>query len=252
MALPGLSNIYRTGRYLGDISSLAGPDGGVDAFTSRVGVRVGGKGVGRFQGGLSVFGLIMWAEFLSFLRTEIEKDAAKPYWVGSFAQYAAAIENGFTSSFGGGTQVPPRPFIAPAVRMAAAAHQGQSVSLMGHSGSGLRSGLYEGGKYVSSIKAFARGDIVGRVARVGAGRESSKFFWGTLRDPEKNIIEGYMKTVQKFAKKIVPVDKGVLRASIQVGGSEAELKANSVKSGLNRIALKRLPDSEAQRRLYLS
>ena len=250
MSFSQLSNIYRAGRYLGDASSLLGPDGGIGPFGTRIGRRVGGKGVGRFQGSLSVFGLIMWAEFLSFLRHEIEKDAARPYWVGSFATYAAAIEKGFTSSLTG-TQVPAQPYFDPAVRMTTAGHQGGGLpSLAGRHGSGVRSGLYEGGKYVSSIKAFARGDIVGRVARVGAGQQASKFFWGTLRDPERNIIEGFMLDIKRQAKRLVPVDKGVLRASIQTGATEAELKLNSVKAGLTRIDQMGLSIAEAERRLY--
>lgn len=246
--MAGIGTIYRIGRGLGDTSSLFGGGASISARGSR---RIMGKTVGRFQGGLNVFGLIMWAEFLSFLRHEIEMDAAKPFWVGSFAQYAAAIENGFNSSLGGGRFVPGRPYFAPAIKMAQAGAEGAPLSLTGSGGSGARSGLYEGGKYVSSIKAFARGDVAGRYARIGAGRESSKFFWGTLRDPERNVVEGFVEQIRRHAKKLVPVDKGVLRASIQVGATEADLKKNSVKSGLNRIALKQLSDAEAQRRLYL-
>jgi hypothetical protein len=208
-----------------------------------------GKGVGRFQGRLNIFGLIMWAEFLSFLRHEIEADAAKPYWLGSFAQYAAPIENGFRSSLTG-VYVPPQPYIGPAIKMAQAQHQGGGISLMGRSGTGARAGLYEGGKYMSSIKAFARGDIAGRVARVGAGRESSKFFWGTLSDPQRNIVEGIMNDAKRFAKKLVPVDTGVLRASIQTGATEADLRMRSITAGLNRVELKQLGEAEAARRLY--
>jgi hypothetical protein len=191
----------------------------------------------------------MWAEFLNFLRHEIEKDAAKAYWVGSFAQYAAAIEKGFTSSLTG-TAVPPQPYIGPAIRMAQAQHQGGGPNIFTSHGTGVRAGLYEGGKFVSTIKAFYRGDVVGRVARVGAGREASKFFWGTLRDPEKNIVEGFMNDVKRFAKKVVPVDKGVLKASIQTGATEYDLKRRSVQAGLNRVELMGLGADEAMRRLY--
>lgn len=246
----GLSNIYRVGRYMGDASSLFRSEGGIDPFATRIGHRVGGKGVGRFQGGLSIFGLIMWAEFLNFLRHEVEKDTAKPYWVGTFATYAAAIENGFTSNLHGARAVAAQPYLMPAVKMVSAQYGGGGPSLLSAHGTGLRSGLYEGGKFISTIQGFARGDVVGRVARVSAGRESSKFFWGTLRDPERNIVEGFMESIKAQAKKLVPVDTGTLRASIQTGATEEELRYNSVKAGLNRITLKNMPVSEAVRRLY--
>jgi hypothetical protein len=105
-----------------------------------------------------------------------------------------------------------------------------------------RSGLYEGNRYVGDIKAFAKGDILGRGARRMAGRASASFFWGTLMRPGNNPVHAFMEMVRmqvrRNIKEMALIDTGVLRESFMLGDTLEEALENSRKAIIDRLGKK--------------
>lgn len=226
--MASIGNIFQGARALGDASSI----NSFGHFQSRVRSRVLGKGLGRTMGSLNVFGLIAWAQFLNFLTNSLRAEMAEPVWFGSFASYAAGWEYGFTQGPAANIPSAPRPYFHPAIRkVQAEMFGGQRAKTPTNM---PRSGLYSGGQHVADISALIKGDIGGRVARRAAGRETSRFFWGALMNPDKNIMESFAKAVVREARRNIRtvglVKTGALKNSITWADSIGELKAKSYKA----------------------
>lgn len=238
--MPGLSSIRRVAQVMGDTSSLQGGGGGL---AGRAGRRMFGAQLGGFQGGLSVFGLIMYAEFLVYLKNLIDDKASKDVYLASTATYAAAWElghyNEFLASIGGNPWVSPKPYFFRAPLEVQNPSSAFTAFEMPRIPKASRSGLYEGQRYVGDIRAFASGDIIGRGARRAAGRASASFFWGTLMKPGNNPVWHFMLMVQKQVRRNIRevglVDTGALKESFQLGLSLEEALAKSRTAMLERL-----------------
>lgn len=239
-----LSGIYRTARALGDTSSLGKTMVRHDAksIALRMDNRLRGRIAGRITGGLGIAGLVLWAEALSFIRRTIQQAMAKTYYVGTTASYARAWEWGHKRhNFDGTiTQVAPRQTFIPAIIIFQARLRGVSAGHFSKS-PGLRSGLYQGGRYASDVNAFYRGNIGGRLARRGAGRETARMLWGTLRNPDKNIFEDWANEIQSIIRHNIMmqdlVDTGALYYSWQTGPTKQEVADISRRAAATRIGI---------------
>lgn len=227
--MAGVSRIFGIARTLGDTSSLmSGSVGG------RVERRVVGRGVSKiFQ--MNVFGLIMWAEFFAFLNGAIQVAAAKDVWVGTVVPYAAGYEFGFANPVGRRTR---RPYFFDAV-----AQMQQEFRFGGsRGGAGLlsvsRSGVYSQGRFLADIRSVARGRVVARGIRRVAGREASKLFWGSLRNPQRNILHAQANRIITLARRNVRgqelIDTRALLMSIQQGDSFTQMRTRSLTEAIAR------------------
>jgi hypothetical protein len=73
--MAGISGIRKVAKLMGDTSSLkGGGDASVPSQLLGRGARRGfGSQIGPLQGGLSIWGLVMYAEFLTFLKRLMDK-----------------------------------------------------------------------------------------------------------------------------------------------------------------------------------
>lgn len=211
---PGLSRIFQTARLFGDASSLRG---GARATGRRVGRRAAGRFLGKSLFGMNIFGLIMWAEFFTWLRNAVELAAGKDFWVGTVLAYAPGYEFGFTNPVG---QRRHRPFFFDA-RDRVLTERTFGSRLRAQPISGSRSGIYAGGRFLADIRSVANGRIVARAGRRAAGAAASRFFWGTLAHPDRNIFELMARRTQMLARENIQaqglIDSGALWESIQTG-----------------------------------
>lgn len=227
--MASISQIFEGAETLGDASSLRS----FGAGKARVKSRIIGKGAGMALGGLNVWGLIMWAQFFNFLNNQIRADASKPMVVGTFASYAAGYEYGFTNPPGSYIENQPRPFFWPAVKeVRNKMFKGQGPQIPKRVGA--RSGLYQGGQFALDMKNLVNGNIGQRAVRRGAGAETSAFFWGSLMNPDKNVMESFVKLIVRQARKNVESqglkDTGALKNSITWAEDFNELKQKSYKA----------------------
>lgn len=233
MPVPGIGKIFQSARFLGDTSSLTG--GGTAGALARIQNRAVGRGTSKLMQ-MNVFGLIMWAEFFGFLNTAVQAAAAKDVWVGTFTPYAAGYEFGFRNPVGKRRR---RPYFFQAVEQAAMeAKFGRSRSGRGASLSVSRSGVYVGGRFFADIRAVARGSVVQRGARRVAGREISRFFWGTLKNPNRNVNHAIANRIITLSRRAARsdnlVDTGALVMSIQQADSLSGLRAKSILNAIQR------------------
>lgn len=225
------NKIFETAQGLGDLSSISDFGKAKARFRNRV----IGRLAGRALGGMNVWGLIMWAQFFHFLTRQIRIDAAKPAYFGTFASYAAGWELGFTR--GPAKHIPdaPRPYMRPAIRKVTAEMFGGKGVQTPPKGAILRSGLYVGGKFTLDMRSLIKGQVGERAVRRASGAETSRFFWGALMNPDKNVMESYAKLVVRHARKNVDnwdythPEKvtGALKNSITWASSMEQLKAKS-------------------------
>lgn len=249
----GVPEIISLARKLGDFSSVYSyaAQGNARAITRRVQNKIlgraGGKSFGFMKATFGVVGMVAFAEFLHLLKQYIAVKSSEPIWLGTMADYATEINEGFTDL--GGKHHPARPFWDKAILTAEhvrsksrvftgyfkppaidLSERGGGVTI-GSATAGTRAGLYEGQKFIGDIQAFARGDIA-RIARREAGRETASFFWGTLSEKTRNPLEKFARIAVREARKNCTdmgiLDKGVLRASITYGLTEFQFKQNSL------------------------
>jgi hypothetical protein len=214
--MAGISGIRKVAKLMGDTSSLkGGGDASVPSQLLGRGARRGfGSQIGPLQGGLSIWGLVMYAEFLTFLKRLMDKKAEHEVYLASAATYAAAWEfghrNAFLEAIGANPWVSPRPYFFRAP--------------------------------LEVQKAFAKGDILGRGARRMAGRASASFFWGTLMRPGNNPVHAFMEMVRmqvrRNIKEMALIDTGVLRESFMLGDTLEEALENSRKAIIDRLGKK--------------
>lgn len=183
----GLPYIFRTARLLGDKSSL---QRGFSDLPRRAQMRVVGRAAGKFQAGLSVHNLIIYAQFIRWVREAVEDKYKKPVYVVNPMKYAPLYEAGFPPGFQTTRMKGP-----PGYRFWSDAIV-QTFSFSGGGGSKKapqlkfnRSGLYIAGRFAADIRAIYKGKMVARLARRSSGRELTRFFWGTLRNPKRNVFE---------------------------------------------------------------
>lgn len=237
-----LGTIYTIGKRLGDYSSLTGADFSVQKVMkraeSRMLGRMSGKATGMMGAWVGIWGLVMWAQGLDFIRHMVEQAAKRDAWLVTTSKYARSWEEGFTHNWTAKTYAP-RPTLIPALAMHSAVSMGAAamptIKSSGKSKSAitsLRSGLYEGGKFYSSIQAIYKGNAVRRGAQVMAGSETTKFLWGTLRDPMKNVNEVNALQVRRLIRMYIVgqglVDTGALYQSWQIGASKEEATRKSL------------------------
>lgn len=230
-----LGNVFRVARTLGDTSSLFG--GGVSGVAARAQSRVVGRGTSSLMK-MDVWGLVMWAEFFGWLNTAVQVGASKDVFVGTALPYAAGYEFGFQNPSGRRTR---RPYFFPAVTQVTAETRfgrggGSFLSLSGLGPS--RSGVYVGGRFFADIRSIANGSVGQRLARRQAGGEISRFFWGTLADPTRNVNEAIANRIIALSRRAARaddlVDTSALVMSIVQGNSFEEWRQKSLSEGLKR------------------
>ncbi len=258
----GVPEILSAAKILGDTSTIRkfygarGEEMAVQRMMNRLLGRLGGKTTGMVKAHFGLFGMIALAEFLTFFKGWINFKSAQPVWVGSIANYASYIDNGWVNPNTGKVYEPSSFFTQAVFDTVQGRGENKAFknlfkipSFVNKSG-GLRTraGLYEGQKFVSDFHGFFTGDIVGRSVRREAGRGIASFFWGTLRDPHKNILEGMAQEVVRrsrhnllhasvdWVEDGVIEDTGVLRASMAYGVGEDQFIQNSWKQARTQMA----------------
>lgn len=240
--IPNLPGINKYAKYLGDYSSLRSGTYPVRVLRGRVLGYMVGKTFGGVKTHLGAWGLVGVGEFFGFARDLVRYYASSPVWFGSMANYAKPVDRGYITK--SGKSVPPAPYFSNALVQA---HMGMTRrGRRGSAGTGLtavRSGLYEGQRYIGDFGAFFRGDL-SRIARRTSGQEVAGFFWGTFRITETgikgppnlmgilamNVIRNARNNLKRYGK----VDTGVLRSSLAWGGSQDEFMQNSIMQATRR------------------
>jgi len=230
----------------------------VQRAINRVLGRMGGKTTGFVKASFGLWGMIALAEFLTFFKGWLNVKSAQTVWVGSLANYASYIDKGWHDPRTGKVYEPSMFFTKAVQDMMASRGENKAFknlfkvpSFVGaHGNIRARAGLYEGQKFVSDFHGFFTGDIVGRAVRREAGRGIASFFWGTLRDPKRNILEGMAQEVVRNARRNLLnasvgwaedgkiEDTGMLRASMAYGVGEEEFIQKSWNQA--RVALSRV------------
>lgn len=248
----GFPQLISMARALGDYSSVRkwygtkGEEYAIQRMQNRLLGRMGGKFTGAVKAHFGLFGMVAFAEFLAFFKGWIQHKAARPTWVGTNCRYALLIDQGWHDPRPNAKNPthPPTFYFTGAI---AEARSGKNKAFSGifktpnfaPRGSGLggrltgaRSGLYEGQKFIGDFRAFVTGDIVGRSIRREAGRGIAGFFWGTLRNPHKNVLEPLAYQIAMGARRNLKTkninDTGTLSASITIGSSEMDLIERSL------------------------
>lgn len=242
--MSGVSSLYGTARILGDYSSLASSKAHtVESIVKRMESRMLGRAAGRAAGMMNMWmgmwGLVLWAQGIAFIRQLVEEGAKKDYYLGTTATYAEPWEYGHVNTWTG-KQMAARPTYGPAlhlykmVQLGVATLPGLSTSTtkrMPNATTTARSGLYSSGKFQTTIQRFAKGDVGGRIATQMAGAESTRFIWGVLRNPNKNVNEIAAKTVRRIIRSYIIgqslYDTGALFMSWETGASEKEMRYRS-------------------------
>lgn len=250
-----LQQIFQAGRTLGDSLSVmrSAERNTLNYVESRSRRRIIGSATGKAMVSMNVAGLMMWGQFLAFLRENIEQAMAEDVWLGTIVSYAAGYELGFTDPSGGRHRRQyffsgirraqrnnyriPKSEAGGAVAAATEAELEAAEMAGGRGGSGSetvklsRSGLYLGGRFAADIRSIFHGRVTARVARRFAGQEASRFFWGTLSNPEKNVLMVFAVSAKREIRRNIKaqglVDTGALLNSIAIGKSEREMKKNS-------------------------
>lgn len=225
-----VNRIFRIARLLGDQSSLSG-SGDVFSWANvkgRAGRRVGGRALSRMFT-LNVWGLVLWGEFLNEFRNQIHLYNAREVWLGTVISYAAGYEYGFRVTSGERRR---RPYFWRGVIDATVARQlGSRMNFTPLSLS--RSGLYSGGRFLADARAIRKGlgGIGMRGVRRSTGAQASRLFWGTLRNPQFNVLHAIAEDARfRIIKNIEAqglVESGALKASIAIGSTFAEMAQNS-------------------------
>jgi hypothetical protein len=248
---------------LGDTSTIKkfyGPKGeemAVQRLQNRALGRMGGKATGMVKAHFGLWGMIALAEFLAFFKGWIQFKASREVWVGTLANYASYIDGGWVDTHSGRIMEPSR-FFSKAVQDVVEGRSSNKAfsnlfkppAFIDKRGNvRLRAGLYEGQRFVSDLHGFYTGDIVGRAGRREAGRGIASFFWGTLRNPKRNILEGMAAEVVRNARRNLLnsdvewapdgeiKDTGMLIASMAYGVGEEEFIHKSWQQA--RVALSR-------------
>ncbi len=235
MATSTLNRMFKAARLLGDQSSLTG-SGDVFSWASikgRAGRRVGGRALSRMFT-LNVWGLVLWGEFLNEFRNQVQLYNAREVWLGTIISYARGYEYGFTDESG---QRRRRPYFWNGVIDATIARQlGSKINFTPLSVS--RSGLYSGGRFVADARAIKKGlgGIGMRGIRRSSGAQASRLFWGTLRNPQFNVLHAIAEDARRRIMRNIEaqglVDTGALKFSIAIGSTFAEMANNSQKQVL--------------------
>lgn len=232
--MAGVSRLFSLARQLGDASSLVGGQG-VDTWGKRVanvkargGRRIGGRALaGTFR--MNIWGLILWGEFLNEFRNQIQLYNAREVWLGSALVYAGLYELGFQRPSGGHRR---REWFFPAVQQALLERKFGSGFDLGISGFS-RSGLYESGRFVADLRAIKGGipTLGARAIRRSTGKQASRLFWGTLRNPKFNVLHAIAMRAQVLAQQNLEsqglVASGMLKASVALGNTFDEMVDNS-------------------------
>jgi hypothetical protein len=201
--------------------------------------RAAGRAAGAMNMYMGMWGLVMWAQGIAYIRQMVENGAKKDYYLGTTATYAEPWETGHTNTWTG-KSMPARPTYGPAldlyrrVQLGTAVLPGLSTRVtkrMPNPTTTMRSGLYSMGKFQTTIKRFYRGDIGGRIATQMAGAESTRFIWGVLRNPNKNVNEIAAKTVRRIIRSYIIgqslYDTGALFLSWETGPDEKIMRYRS-------------------------
>lgn len=224
----GLPYIFRTARLLGDKSSL---QRGFHDVPRRARMRVVGRAAGKFQAGMSVHNLIIYASFIRWMRESIENAYKKPVYVVNAMRYAPLYESGFPPGYQTTRMRGP-----PGYRFWASGLE-ETLNPMNDPSAQIpklklnRAGLYIGGRFAADIKAIYRGRITDRLARRASGREVTKFFWGTLRNPTRNVVEviakRFVANVRRNIRGFDLVDTLAMTMAVQMGDSIEDALAKS-------------------------
>lgn len=230
--------VINAAQALGDVTSIRSTKKLTQRGRSRIIGRIAGKG----QAGLGIFGLAAWAQFFNWLTNAIKREAAEPTYIGTVDATAAGYELGFTNT-------PQNPkleenwgppgikFLQQGVEFAQAQMKGTPAKLPS-SIKPDRSGIYSGHKLMADIRTMTRGDFAHRAVRRAAGRETTRFFWGALSNPDANVLESFARNIVRFSRAVLDdsrlnVDgstgwsKGGLRASITWADSKDRLAEKS-------------------------
>lgn len=260
--IPNLPGINKYGKLLGDASSLQAGTLPLRIVRGRIVGRMAGKTFGFVKANFGVFGLIATAEFMGFLRDLVryrvsQNKSGGSVWFGSMATYALPTDRGFVSR--SGKNIPAAPYFSNALVQA-----NQEMTRRGRRGgigsgvTAIRSGLYEGQKYIGDFGAFFRGDL-SRVARRTSGQEVAGFFWGTFRVTKTGIkgppdlLAVHAQTVLKHARnnlrKYGKVKTGILQQSLAWGGTQEEFMQESIQRARKRAMQRGLGQRQIEHRI---
>lgn len=233
----GLRNIFRGARALGDTSALNTPA----SAAGRAGRRALGRGVSRPMVGMDVGNILFWAASLDWIRVAVRRAAAKDVWIVNQMKYSKGYNQGFVDpeQVAKGLTTTGYKFwergIQTAFRNLAA---GDRRTFYGR-GSNVRSGLYSGGRFIADMKAITNGSLGARMVRRTAGRSASRFFWGTISNPQYNymekIAEECVKEIRYNIRQVPLWDTGALTMATQWGNSLQEAKNKSRQAARLRI-----------------
>ena len=257
-----IADITRYGRALGDWSAIKNPANVPQRFlVNRPIGWAGGRVVGGSKKAFGMIGLVAVAEFFSGLSRSMKYNAARDIYFGSMASYAMWVDRGWTLP-ASGLDVPPYPFFSAAVEK----KQSEMLGLGGFKppykmpspGSSaktkVRSGVYEGQKFLGDMGQFFRdaslGGLGGRFLRRTAGRQVSGFLFNSLK-ARQNPMYVFVKEVLKEAERNLDGkdNTGILRASLAMGLTLREFEDNSRKQILRAGSSAGLSDSYLETRI---
>lgn len=237
-----IADITRYGRALGDYSAITNPANVPQRFlVNRPIGFAGGRMVGGAKRYFGLIGLVAVAEFFSGLSRSMKYNAAKEVYFGSMASYAMWVDRGWTHP-ASGLDVPPYPYFSAAVER----KQSEMLGLGGFNapyklpspGSSartkVRSGVYEGQKFLGDFGQFYRdasfGGMGQRLLRREAGRQVSGFLFNSLKARQNPMIK-FVEEVLKEAKLNLANHErtGILKASLAYGLTLNEFEDNSRK-----------------------
>lgn len=240
MAIP--SNVFTVGRALGDTSSATR---GVSGVRARIRRRAFGRVFQRGLARMGIFGLIAWAEFLDFIRDAIRSQRNEPVWIASGLPYAQYIEKGFTAP--NGRHIPGKHVFKKAARRAEndlGRFNPKALPV-----SGVRSGVYAGGRYLADVRSVAKGTVGRRLARRGAGASVTRFFFGTLgsdANPSEQVAVEIAKRVREEIRRQGIKDTGAYLNSIAIGETKAEAREESLKKAKKYLVFTGQTDKRAE------
>lgn len=193
----GLQNVFKTARLWGDASSVSR---GFAPVGKRAGVRVLGRASGGAMAGQGVANLFIFAYFMDFLRDAVKQANARDVYIVNAMRYSKGYDTGFITIAAGRRLPPPGyRFFQDGIEEAVSGQGRRRASLQ--KGGLNRSGLYIGGRFTADIRAIMGGSLLARLSRRSAGRASTAFFWGTLRDPTRNPLEGIAKNAVRAIRR---------------------------------------------------
>jgi len=208
--------------------------------------KLGGMVLGKANAWMGLWGMVAVAQGVALVQNLIQANAAKETWVGSILNYSQAVNSGHQ----GVVPMEATNFFSDAIQTASDERFGNkfgkgfvtlpSLGKRGNAISRARGGLYSGQKFIGDFGSLYRGDIPARLVRRESGRQVASFFWGTLADPNQNVLKSYAYDITRHARRNLKkdnlIDTGALYASLAVSDlGRAEFIERSIKQTAERL-----------------